>query len=57
MLYRAPILIGDGQACLGDIGLGRLDGAHGQWQLADTRQLGKDRLEVYDKVNQPEARA
>jgi diaminohydroxyphosphoribosylaminopyrimidine deaminase / 5-amino-6-(5-phosphoribosylamino)uracil reductase len=57
MLYRAPILIGDGQACLGDIGLGRLDEAHGQWQLADTRQLGKDRLEVYDKVNQPEARA
>ena len=51
MLYRAPILIGAGKACLGDIGLGSLDGAHGQWQLTDTRQLGKDRLEVYDKVN------
>jgi diaminohydroxyphosphoribosylaminopyrimidine deaminase / 5-amino-6-(5-phosphoribosylamino)uracil reductase len=57
MLYRAPILMGEGKSCLGDIGLSSLDAAHGQWQLADTRQLGKDRLEVYDKVNQPEARA
>jgi diaminohydroxyphosphoribosylaminopyrimidine deaminase / 5-amino-6-(5-phosphoribosylamino)uracil reductase len=57
MLYRAPILIGEGKSCLGDIWLSGLDAAHGQWQLADTRQLGKDRLEVYDKVNQPEAHA
>jgi diaminohydroxyphosphoribosylaminopyrimidine deaminase / 5-amino-6-(5-phosphoribosylamino)uracil reductase len=55
LLYRAPILLGGGKSCLGDIGLGSLDGAHGRWQLADTRQLGKDRLEVYDGVNQIEA--
>lgn len=55
MLYRAPILIGTGKACLGDIGLGSLDEAHGQWRLLDKRQLGKDSLEVYDSINRPEA--
>jgi diaminohydroxyphosphoribosylaminopyrimidine deaminase / 5-amino-6-(5-phosphoribosylamino)uracil reductase len=51
ILYRAPILIGAGKACLGDIGLGQLDAAHGRWRLYDTRRLGNDRLEVYDAVN------
>lgn len=50
VLYRAPILIGGGRPALGDIGLGRLDAAHGRWTLADTRQLGSDRLEVYERV-------
>lgn len=49
LLYRAPILIGGGKACLGDIGLSRIDEAHGHWQLSDTRRLGNDRLEVYEK--------
>ncbi len=49
LFYRAPIVIGDGKACLGDIGLEQLDGAHGQWALADARMLGKDRMEVYRK--------
>jgi diaminohydroxyphosphoribosylaminopyrimidine deaminase / 5-amino-6-(5-phosphoribosylamino)uracil reductase len=48
MLYRAPILIGGGKPCLGDIGLASLDAAHGQWLLHDTRMLGKDRFEVYE---------
>jgi diaminohydroxyphosphoribosylaminopyrimidine deaminase/5-amino-6-(5-phosphoribosylamino)uracil reductase len=48
MLYRAPILIGVGKPCFGDIGLERLDDAHGRWQISDTRMLGKDRLEVYE---------
>ncbi|WP_428835726.1 bifunctional diaminohydroxyphosphoribosylaminopyrimidine deaminase/5-amino-6-(5-phosphoribosylamino)uracil reductase RibD [Sphingomonas rustica] len=47
LLYRAPILIGSGKAALGDIGLGRLADAHGRWRLAESRQLGSDRLEVY----------
>lgn len=51
MLYRAPILIGAGKACLSDIGLTRLDDAHGRWQLSDSRSLGKDRLEVYECTN------
>jgi diaminohydroxyphosphoribosylaminopyrimidine deaminase / 5-amino-6-(5-phosphoribosylamino)uracil reductase len=50
LLYRAPILIGDGKACLGDIGLMNLDDAHGVWQLMDSRRLGKDRLEAYAKA-------
>jgi diaminohydroxyphosphoribosylaminopyrimidine deaminase/5-amino-6-(5-phosphoribosylamino)uracil reductase len=51
MLYRAPILIGAGKACLNDIGLAQLNDAHGSWQLVDSRSLGKDRLEVYEKAN------
>jgi diaminohydroxyphosphoribosylaminopyrimidine deaminase/5-amino-6-(5-phosphoribosylamino)uracil reductase len=51
MLYRAPILLGAGKACLNDIGLTQLQDAHGIWQLSDARSLGKDRLEVYEKTN------
>lgn len=50
LLYRAPIMIGQGKHSLGDIGLARLDDAHGQWRLADKRQLGKDMLEVYERA-------
>jgi diaminohydroxyphosphoribosylaminopyrimidine deaminase / 5-amino-6-(5-phosphoribosylamino)uracil reductase len=49
LLYRAPILIGEGRAGIGDIGLGPLAEAHGRWQLADARQLGADRLEIYER--------
>ncbi len=48
LLYRAPIMIGNGLRCLGDIGLGSLDAAHNRWQLSDMRMLGKDSLEVYE---------
>jgi diaminohydroxyphosphoribosylaminopyrimidine deaminase/5-amino-6-(5-phosphoribosylamino)uracil reductase len=48
LLYRAPILIGNGKAGLADIGLNSLDAAHGHWLLTDTRMLGKDRMEVYE---------
>ncbi len=51
LLYRAPILIGGGLPCLGDIGLLLLDDAHGRWRLADTRRLGNDRLEVYEAAS------
>ena len=50
LLYRAPILIGSGVACLGDIGLTQLNAAHGQWQITDTRRLGNDQVEVYAKI-------
>jgi diaminohydroxyphosphoribosylaminopyrimidine deaminase / 5-amino-6-(5-phosphoribosylamino)uracil reductase len=52
LLYRAPILIG-GKSALTDIGLGRLDAAHGCWRLLDSRMLGKDRLEVYEAACLP----
>jgi diaminohydroxyphosphoribosylaminopyrimidine deaminase / 5-amino-6-(5-phosphoribosylamino)uracil reductase len=50
LLYRAPILIGAGKACLGDIGLVTLEGAHGRWRRIDERRLGNDRLDVYERV-------
>jgi diaminohydroxyphosphoribosylaminopyrimidine deaminase/5-amino-6-(5-phosphoribosylamino)uracil reductase len=50
MLYRAPIVLGAGKACLADIGLGALEEAHGQWRRVDARPLGKDSLEVYERA-------
>lgn len=50
ILYRAPILIGSGKPCLGDIGLAALADAQGRWRLDDARQLGKDRVEVYQRT-------
>lgn len=52
LLYRAPILIGDGRPALGDIGLTDLADAHGRWRLADSRLLGSDRLDVYERVKE-----
>ncbi len=47
LLYRAPIVIGGGLT-LSRFGLTSLDEAHGRWRLHDARQLGVDRLEVYE---------
>ncbi len=49
LLYRAPILIGGGKPALRDIGLTDLAEAHQRWTLVDARQLGMDRLEVYER--------
>ncbi len=49
LLYRAAILIGEGRAAIGDIGLHSLADAHGRWSLVDTRMLGADRLEIYER--------
>lgn len=46
LIYRAPILIGDGLG-LGPPGLDSLAAAHGRWRLVETRPLGSDTLEVY----------
>lgn len=51
ILYRAPILIGGGKPCIGDIGPDSLQAAHGRWHLSDTRRLGNDRLEVYEVID------
>jgi diaminohydroxyphosphoribosylaminopyrimidine deaminase/5-amino-6-(5-phosphoribosylamino)uracil reductase len=50
LIYRAPILIGEGRQSVGHIGLTRLADAHGRWRLAESRALGIDRLEVYERV-------
>lgn len=57
LVYRAPILIGEGKSALGDIGLASLAAAHGRWRLEDSRTLGIDRLEVYVRVRQDSAPA
>lgn len=49
LLYRAPIIIGGGRSCIGDIGLGSLADAHGQWHLSDQRLLGSDLFETYER--------
>lgn len=50
LVYRAPILIGEGKSSVGYIGLDAIADAHGRWRLADTRALGIDRLEVYERT-------
>ncbi len=50
LLYRAPVLIGEGRPALGDIGLASLADAHGRRRLDDSRLLASDRLEVYERV-------
>jgi diaminohydroxyphosphoribosylaminopyrimidine deaminase/5-amino-6-(5-phosphoribosylamino)uracil reductase len=52
LLYRAPILIGGGKPALGDIGLTDLADAHGRWRLTDSRLLGSDRLDVYERIRE-----
>ena len=50
LLYRAPILIGEGKSSVGYLGLDGIASAHGRWQAVDGRALGVDRLEVYERV-------
>jgi diaminohydroxyphosphoribosylaminopyrimidine deaminase/5-amino-6-(5-phosphoribosylamino)uracil reductase len=49
LVYRAPILIGEGRGAVGPIGLEALADAHGRWARTDTRALGSDSLEVYER--------
>ncbi|RST32074.1 bifunctional diaminohydroxyphosphoribosylaminopyrimidine deaminase/5-amino-6-(5-phosphoribosylamino)uracil reductase RibD [Sphingomonas ginkgonis] len=55
LIYRAPIIIGEGRSALGYIGLEAIADAHGRWRSADGRSLGVDRLEVYERVREPAA--
>ena len=48
LIYRAPVIIGGGLT-LSRIGLTALTDAHGRWHLHDSRRLGVDRLEVYER--------
>lgn len=50
LLYRAPIIIGEGRQSVGYIGLDAIADAHGRWVPRDGRALGIDRLEVYERV-------
>ena len=48
LLYTAPILIG-GKPAFADLGLTDLAKAHGRWTRTDSRMLGVDRLDVYER--------
>ena len=50
LIYRAPILVGEGKSSFGYIGLDAIADAHGRWKESDGSRLGIDRLEVYERV-------
>jgi diaminohydroxyphosphoribosylaminopyrimidine deaminase/5-amino-6-(5-phosphoribosylamino)uracil reductase len=50
LLYRAPMVVGAGRDALAEIGLASLPDPDGRWRLHDSRPLGIDRLEVYERV-------
>ena len=52
LIYRAPILVGEGKSSFGYIGLDAIADAHGRWKEADGSRLGIDRLEVYERVRE-----
>jgi diaminohydroxyphosphoribosylaminopyrimidine deaminase/5-amino-6-(5-phosphoribosylamino)uracil reductase len=49
LIYRAPILVGEGKSSFGYIGLDAIADAHGRWKAGDGTRLGIDRLEVYER--------
>jgi len=50
LIYRAPIIVGEGKSSFGYVGLDAIADAHGRWDLVDEQRLGVDRLEVYERV-------
>jgi diaminohydroxyphosphoribosylaminopyrimidine deaminase/5-amino-6-(5-phosphoribosylamino)uracil reductase len=52
LIYRAPIIIGDGKSSFGYIGLEGIGDAHGRWRASGGEALGVDRLEVYERVRE-----
>ena len=52
LIYRAPIIVGEGKSSFGYVGLDAIADAHERWTLVDEQRLGPDRLEVYERVRQ-----
>jgi diaminohydroxyphosphoribosylaminopyrimidine deaminase/5-amino-6-(5-phosphoribosylamino)uracil reductase len=50
LIYRAPIIVGEGKSSFGYVGLDAIADAHGLWEPRDGGRLGVDRLEVYERV-------
>ena len=50
LIYRAPIIVGEGKSSFGYVGLDAIADAHGRWRPAGEQKLGVDRLEVYERV-------
>ena len=49
LIYRAPIIVGEGKSSFGYVGLDAIANAHERWSLIDEQRLGVDRLEVYER--------
>jgi diaminohydroxyphosphoribosylaminopyrimidine deaminase / 5-amino-6-(5-phosphoribosylamino)uracil reductase len=49
LIYRAPIIVGEGKSSFGYVGLDAIADAHERWNLVDEKRLGVDRLEVYER--------
>jgi diaminohydroxyphosphoribosylaminopyrimidine deaminase/5-amino-6-(5-phosphoribosylamino)uracil reductase len=52
LIYRAPIIVGEGKSSFGYVGLDAIADAHGRWRLVVERRLGPDRLEVYERARE-----
>jgi diaminohydroxyphosphoribosylaminopyrimidine deaminase / 5-amino-6-(5-phosphoribosylamino)uracil reductase len=52
LIYRAPIIVGEGKSSFGYVGLEAIADAHGRWRPAGEEKLGVDRLEVYERVHE-----
>lgn len=52
LIYRAPIIVGEGKSSFGYVGLDAIADAHGRWRPAGEQRLGVDRLEVYERVRE-----
>ena len=50
LIYRAPIIVGEGKSSFGYVGLDAIADAHGLGRQAMGGALGVDRLEVYERV-------
>lgn len=49
LIYRAPIIVGEGKSSFGYVGLDAIADAHDRWSLISEQRLGVDRLEVYER--------
>ncbi len=52
LIYRAPIIVGEGKSSFGYVGLDAIADAHERWRQVDDRRLGVDRLEVYERARE-----
>ena len=52
LIYRAPIIVGEGKSPFGYVGLDAIADAHGLWAPSGEERLGIDRLEVYERVRE-----
>lgn len=52
LIYRAPIIVGEGKSSFGYVGLDAIADAHDRWRLVVEQRLGVDRLEVYERARE-----